>query len=428
MTRGLGPALALASAGLLLFASPALAAPPANDGFANAETLGPGLPVEITRTNVEATKETEEPNHGFLGSKGHSVWFEWEATSTGFVTVGTCGSDFVTAIGVYTGTAVNALTQVAGDYPSQGPGCPSFGGQQVTFEAISGTTYAIAVDGDAFYLPPAEPPIGEGTIEMQIEVTPTPGNDDFVDAMPLTGTVYEEEAEVAYYSAVARGFNWNATKQLGEPEHAGDPGGASVWYAWTAPGTGPAAATACAGKPLVVGVYTGASLEALVPVGSHDFPCGVSFPASAGETYWIAVDGEFDAGSGEPELWSFDVYATMQLPAVGKGEQGPAQGLSASPLVDAAPPETTIHKTSLRAAARSATFSFSSTEAGSTFRCKLDKRAFAACKSPRVYKNLKPGKHAFRVAAVDAAGNVDPSPAVSRFQVTKPKARKRGKG
>ena len=41
--------------------------------------------------------------HGSLGSKGHSVWFEWKAPSTGFVTVGTCGSDFTTATSIYTG-------------------------------------------------------------------------------------------------------------------------------------------------------------------------------------------------------------------------------------------------------------------------------------------------------------------------------------
>jgi len=30
----------------------------------------------------------------------------------------------------------------------------------------------------------------------------------------------------------------NATKEPGEPAHAGNDGGASIWYSWTAPSTG----------------------------------------------------------------------------------------------------------------------------------------------------------------------------------------------
>jgi hypothetical protein len=163
---GLLGALALAMGCLSLWAPTALAAPPTNDNFANAQALGPGLPIELSTTNVEATKEEGEPYHGTFGSKGHSIWFKWEATFTGFVTLGTCGSDFATVTSVYTGTAVGELTKVAGDYASEGPGCPSFNGREVTFKAIGGTTYDIAVDGESFYVPPAEPPLGEGAIEL----------------------------------------------------------------------------------------------------------------------------------------------------------------------------------------------------------------------------------------------------------------------
>src|SRR5712671_5616442 len=31
--------------------------------------------------------------------------------------------------------------------------------------------------------------------------------------------------------------NTAATKEAGEPDHAGDPGGKSLWYCWTATGT-----------------------------------------------------------------------------------------------------------------------------------------------------------------------------------------------
>ena len=56
----LGGVLSVAMAGLLLLASAALAAPPANDHFADREVLSGSLPIEVTRTNVEATQEEGE--------------------------------------------------------------------------------------------------------------------------------------------------------------------------------------------------------------------------------------------------------------------------------------------------------------------------------------------------------------------------------
>ena len=55
-----------------------------------------------------------------------------------------------------------------------------------------------------------------------------------------------------------------------------------------------------------------------------------------------------------------------------------------------------------------ATFTYTS-EAGATFQCALDGAAFAAC--PASYTGLAQGAHTFQVRAVDAAGNVDASPA-----------------
>jgi hypothetical protein len=62
------------------------------------------------------------------------------------------------------------------------------------------------------------------------------------------------------------------------------------------------------------------------------------------------------------------------------------------------------------------TFSFGSTESGSTFRCKLDTKPERACSSPKSYR-VRPGRHVFHVSAIDAAGNRDPSPATARFKV-----------
>jgi hypothetical protein len=56
-----------------------------------------------------------------------------------------------------------------------------------------------------------------------------------------------------------------------------------------------------------------------------------------------------------------------------------------------------------RTRARTASFAFAGS-AGTNFRCKLDGRKFAACRSPRTYRGLKPGVHTLRIYAVDGSG------------------------
>lgn len=63
-----------------------------------------------------------------------------------------------------------------------------------------------------------------------------------------------------------------------------------------------------------------------------------------------------------------------------------------------------------------ATFSFRS-EPGATFVCSLDGAPAAPCTSPKAYLGLTSGPHTFSVAAVDSAGNVDPTPATSTWAI-----------
>jgi Ca2+-binding RTX toxin-like protein len=65
---------------------------------------------------------------------------------------------------------------------------------------------------------------------------------------------------------------------------------------------------------------------------------------------------------------------------------------------------------------RTVSFRFTANEPGARFRCKLDARPYRACTSPRAYR-VKAGRHAFRVVAIDRAGNADPTPALFRFSV-----------
>ncbi len=88
---------------------------------------------------------------------------------------------------------------------------------------------------------------------------------------------------------------------------------------------------------------------------------------------------------------------------------------------DTTAPETTINSgPPASTTSTSASFSFSSNEAGSTFECSLDNAVFAACISPQAYSGLSVNSHTFRVRAIDQASNVDASPATSTWTVTAP--------
>ncbi len=84
-------------------------------------------------------------------------------------------------------------------------------------------------------------------------------------------------------------------------------------------------------------------------------------------------------------------------------------------VIDVTPPDTTIDSNPPALAnsnAASFTFSGTDTESGvASFECKLDTGIFAACATPKNYVALSEGSHTFQVKAIDASGNVDPTPA-----------------
>ncbi|HEX6045955.1 MAG TPA: NF038122 family metalloprotease [Pyrinomonadaceae bacterium] len=124
-------------------APPPITAPP-NDNFASAQTIS-GCSGTTTGTNLNATKETNEPNHSPDNNGGtHSIWYQWQAPSSGPAQVTTAGSGFDTVLAVYTGGSVDALAPlVKNDDVNPGVVTTSI----VSFNAVGGATYRIAVDG-----------------------------------------------------------------------------------------------------------------------------------------------------------------------------------------------------------------------------------------------------------------------------------------
>lgn len=122
-----------------------------------------------------------------------------------------------------------------------------------------------------------------------------PANDNFASAVALTLT---------NNAVTAAGFNTNATKETGEPNHASNRGGRSVWWRWTAPaGGGVALDTRGSRYDTTLGVYTGTAVGSLTTIASNDDiengvvqASSLSFTAASGTTYYFAVDG-FNADS-----------------------------------------------------------------------------------------------------------------------------------
>ena len=122
--------------------------PPANDNFANAQIIS-GCTGSITGTNVGATKEAGEPNSPDSATSTKSVWYQWQAPSTGSVTITTAGSGFDTVLAVYSGASLATLgTAIAhnDDIPDVA-GQPHNVTSSVTFTASAGTVYRITVNG-----------------------------------------------------------------------------------------------------------------------------------------------------------------------------------------------------------------------------------------------------------------------------------------
>lgn len=415
--RSLWLALLVATCGSLLPAVAWGAEPPANDKFENRQVLGPGFPggapIEVKGSNVGAGSEAGENSSPFAA--GHSVWYEWEATGTGWTTIGACEAGFSTIVGVFTGE-LGSLTPVASGNGSEGPDC--VGGQrQYTFKAQAGTKYEISVDGNGFYVEP--PPITEGEFTLRIEETPPPPNDDFANADLFEGKITEEPDGSRFYFAHAGGYNWGATVE--EPKEPLDSpsDGATVWFTWTAPATakylfgGP-----CCGSGLNWDLYTGNSLEELSENLAATGPAEVS--VSAGTVFHIVVYGTPPSEGAEPTMASFRFNISANLPPLPKPPSG-----GSVPPPDIRPPETTIAKTKLLSASGVVKFWLSSDEPGGGFLCRLDKKPFRPCDSPKTYRHLKPGRHTFRAEAVDAAGNVDRSPAVAQIKIPhKPRHRR----
>jgi len=142
--------------------------------------------------------------------------------------------------------------------------------------------------------------------------------------------------------------------------------------------------------------------------------------AGAGATFQCSLDGRAFATCMSPQTYpglteGAHTFAVRVRDAVGNFDPSPADH---SWTVDLTPPNTTIvDGPSGLVPTASASFSFTASEAGATFQCKLDSGAFVACTSPAPFTALAQGAHTLTVVATDAAGHADLSPATRSWTV-----------
>ena len=127
-----------------------------------------------------------------------------------------------------------------------------------------------------------------GAISLSIsEITQAP-NDMFLNRTILTGAWNQDKQ-----------CSGAATREIGEPLHAGNLGGHSIWWQWTTPFSSLATVrVANATYDTLLAAYTGQNLGNLTPVASNDDRAtgdarsSISFQATANAIYQIALDGK----------------------------------------------------------------------------------------------------------------------------------------
>jgi hypothetical protein len=118
-------------------------APAFGDNFVN-RGLVTGFANTVRGTNTTFTREPGEPRHDNRNGN-HSGWMSWTAPASGPCVMDTLGSSFDTVLAVYTGTTVSNLTKVVSNDDADIDSVQS----RVSFSAVVGTTYQVAVDGYA---------------------------------------------------------------------------------------------------------------------------------------------------------------------------------------------------------------------------------------------------------------------------------------
>jgi hypothetical protein len=235
--------------------TPALAAPPANDNFADAEVIS-SIPFTTT---VDMTDTGSEPGEPFSCFSPQTVWYSFTPTQTMTIHVDTLGGAVNGLVGIYhaTGSGISNLQYLA---------CIGFGSSS-PFLAEAGQTYYLQ----------ASPNGGTGTIQINLQQVFPPTNDIFANAEVVTSLPFSASPDMT-----------DTTFELNEPNNCGlsQP---TVWYSFTPTQTMSVSVDTLGGTVNgIVSVYhaTGSVISNL-----QFLTCATSssstFLAEGGQTYYL---------------------------------------------------------------------------------------------------------------------------------------------
>lgn len=128
---------------------------------------------------------------------------------------------------------------------------------------------------------------------------------------------FDNRGTIEGSNLVGRGDNFDTGRESGEPIHAGNAGGSSVWLSWTAPDNGILrVATSGSTFDTLLAVYRGEAIADFSPLAEDDdgggfFTSRIAANVIAGETYQLAIDGY--AGSTGEIVLSLEFEATEEV-------------------------------------------------------------------------------------------------------------------
>ncbi len=253
-------------------------APIPNDALTSASMID-AVEGTVNGGNITATKQPGEP--AVAGDPGGaSIWYRFEPPATGTLDLSTKGSTFDTLLGVYRGTSVSTLKEIASNDDVN----KTRSWSAVTADVERGKTYYVAIDGRRL----------GGVADQGMSVLGhdfRPENDDLRHAISLPS------AQGKVVSS-----NEGAGLEDKEPQKiAGQRAGQSVWYTFKATRAGVLHLDLSGSRfDTLLGVFTGASVSKLHKLAADDnhgvgTSSQLSLPIDKGTTYRIAVAGAEDA-------------------------------------------------------------------------------------------------------------------------------------
>jgi subtilisin family serine protease len=261
------------------------ATPPEPDAFATAHRFD-GYYGEWFGSNEGATRETDEDLFDISGSAAKSLWFAFRTPHSGLVTLDFNSDVPWYSVVIYEGSVQSnlKLLQIS----------DLFGGfnRKFTFTSKADTEYRILLATNH-----------ETRQLFLVKYGLTPPNDMFSDATIVNGEIFSVTSNNR--SATTEPFEKN------QP-HAKGGQGKSVWWRWTAPvDMNVTLNTRGSAFDTVMAVYTGSSSSSLTEVAANDdrnsldWTSQVQFAATAGTTYYIAVDSFREDAAGDITLNGF---------------------------------------------------------------------------------------------------------------------------